>query len=303
MKMLTTLLLATLLSIFTVTGFAQSNVKWEETFDTEQDPPGWRIINNDGSAIHTDTGFDAWFWTANINSGEILPQAGKIFWISTFKHANAQGLIDEWLISPKIQGIEQGDSLHFYAGANDNNFKDSLRVFISTTDSLLASFTNQIGYFKVDGPKGTYHKYSFDLSAFAGSDVFFGVNFYIVNGQASGNQPYVDHFIVTTNMATSVDEAPAAISGFRLQQNYPNPFNPSTSIPYSIEHIGQVELHIYDLLGRKIRTLLRGSQSAGEHSAVWDGKDDFGKQVASGHYLYQLKAGELLSTRRMILLK
>ena len=303
MKTVTTLLLVTLQSIFLATSFAQSNIKWEETFDTEQDPPGWQVINNDSSVIHTDTGFAAWFWTTNVSNGEILPQAGNIFWISTFKHANAQGIIDEWLISPKVQGIEQGDSLHFYAGANDNNFKDSLRVFISTTDSLLANFTNQIAYFKVDGPKGTYHKYSFDLSAFAGADIFIGVNFYIVNGQASGNQPYVDHFIITSGLATSVGETPQVVDGFELRQNYPNPFNPSTTISYSMEHSGQVELHIYNLLGREIRTLLRGSQSAGEHTVVWDGKDDLGKQVASGHYFYQLKAGEFRSMKRMILLK
>ena len=103
--------------------------------------------------------------------------------------------------------------------------------------------------------------------------------------------------------ATSVSEGDLIVAGFQLQQNYPNPFNPSTTISYSVEKGGQIELKIYDLLGREVRNLVQQSKTAGEYSVVWNGKDDFGKQVASGHYFYQLKAGEFQSTRRMVMLK
>lgn len=293
---------------------AQSTIKWEDIWDftdtTGDAPPGWQRINNDSSTTAPETGFAHWYWTQEIvnsqGQAEVTPQAGIWFAVSTFRHANAQGLIDEWLIGPKIQGIKQGDSLHFYAGANDGSFKDSLRVFISTTDSSLASFTNQIAYFKVDGPKGTWHKYSFDLSSFAGSDIFFGVNYYIVNCGPNGahaSQPYIDHFSVTTLMATSVEETPAIAEGFKLDQNYPNPFNPSTTINYSVNQAGVVELKIFDLLGKKIRTLVNENTPPGEYSVVWNGRDDFGKQAASGHYFYKIKAGRFQSTKKMLLLK
>ncbi|MBN1153867.1 T9SS type A sorting domain-containing protein [candidate division KSB1 bacterium] len=94
---------------------------------------------------------------------------------------------------------------------------------------------------------------------------------------------------------------------FMLAQNYPNPFNPVTHIDYELPDIGgsemQVELAIYNLLGEKIRTLVSEKRSAGYHSETWDGKDDSGNRVTTGIYVYRLKAGEFVSTRRMAYLK
>ncbi len=120
------------------------------------------------------------------------------------------------------------------------------------------------------------------------------------------NNAMVAHIIDNTgpSTATSVENEPAAAAHtFQLQQNYPNPFNPSTSINYSVEQAGMVELRIYDLVGKKVRTLVQAFQSAGPHSARWDGRDAAGARVASGTYVYELKIGDLVSTRRMLLLK
>ena len=106
-----------------------------------------------------------------------------------------------------------------------------------------------------------------------------------------------------TDPTTAVTEQDLIIAGFQLEQNYPNPFNPSTTISYSVERTGEITLKIYDLLGRYVRTLVNDSRKTGEYSVVWDGKDDLGGQVASGHYFYRLTTGEFQSTRRMLLLK
>ncbi len=90
---------------------------------------------------------------------------------------------------------------------------------------------------------------------------------------------------------------------FKLQQNHPNPFNPSTTISYTIVEGGEVQLKIYNALGYVVKTFVQGTQPAGEYSVVWDAMDAFGQLVASGLYFYQLKIGDLQSTRRMILLK
>ena len=105
--------------------------------------------------------------------------------------------------------------------------------------------------------------------------------------------------------ATSLDvyDAPVLPDGFVMHQNYPNPFNPTTTISYDLPEQAQVTLGIYDLLGKKIKTLVNQSQNAGNKTAVWDGTDDLGRQVSAGVYLYRIQAGEFTHTRKMLLLK
>ena len=90
---------------------------------------------------------------------------------------------------------------------------------------------------------------------------------------------------------------------FALQQNYPNPFNPTTNISYQIETASSVSLVIYDVLGSKVKTLVSENQAPGYHSVTWNGRSDFGVKVNSGVYLYTLKAGQLLESKKMILMK
>ncbi len=94
---------------------------------------------------------------------------------------------------------------------------------------------------------------------------------------------------------------------FQLSQNYPNPFNPETTIRYGIpdakgESVA-VELNIYNVLGDKICTLVNKQQASGYYRAQWDGKDDSGRMATAGTYLYQLKAGHYLSSKKMTLIR
>jgi hypothetical protein len=94
---------------------------------------------------------------------------------------------------------------------------------------------------------------------------------------------------------------------FVLSQNYPNPFNPETRIRYTIvggdAHSVPVSLKIYNILGQSVRTLVDQPQTGGKREIVWDGKDDSGKDAASGVYFYRLKAGETVETKRMVLIR
>ena len=90
---------------------------------------------------------------------------------------------------------------------------------------------------------------------------------------------------------------------YALEQNVPNPFNPSTTIEYRLPEAGDVQLVIYNLLGQEIRTLVQETMDAGFHSVVWDGTDEFGKQVASGIYIYRMSVGDITKVQRMMLLK
>ena len=90
---------------------------------------------------------------------------------------------------------------------------------------------------------------------------------------------------------------------YALHQNYPNPFNPVTTIKYDLPENSQVRIAIYDMLGRKVRTLVSGFENAGFKAVQWQGKNDFGRSVGAGVYIYQIQAGDFLQTRKMILLK
>jgi hypothetical protein len=80
--------------------------------------------------------------------------------------------------------------------------------------------------------------------------------------------------------------------------NYPNPFNAGTTIKYSIENEGPVSVQVFDLMGRKIETLVSTLQNAGEHSVTWDANG-----YSSGTYFYSIKGSEFSETRKMTLLK
>ena len=92
-------------------------------------------------------------------------------------------------------------------------------------------------------------------------------------------------------------------SEFDLSQNYPNPFNPTTKIEFTLGKSGFVALQIYDVLGRKVRTLVSEEVSSGYKSVIWDGKNEEGEDVASGVYFYQLKVGDFSEPKKMLLLK
>ena len=90
---------------------------------------------------------------------------------------------------------------------------------------------------------------------------------------------------------------------FNLFANYPNPFNPTTTIMYSIPLHSDVELTVYNLLGREVRTLVDTKVGPGYHTVQWDGKDSGGREVSSGMYFYRLKSGQYQESRKMLLLK
>ncbi|MFQ5771851.1 MAG: T9SS type A sorting domain-containing protein, partial [bacterium] len=90
---------------------------------------------------------------------------------------------------------------------------------------------------------------------------------------------------------------------FHWWQNYPNPFNPSTFIRFEVVESAPVILEIYNILGRKIRTLLNENKLAGEYTVQWDGKNDVGADMASGVYIMRLTAGNFVNSIKMVKLK
>ena len=151
------------------------------------------------------------------------------------------------------------------------------------------------------------------------SDDWSGLASSVMSLDANGGQGLVAYALVFGNSLTQLrDNADAAIAVynpvapltentpvklFHLGQNHPNPFNPVTSIKFTVDKEGPVELAVFDVSGRKIRTLVRDTRGPGDHVVTWDGTDQSGSRVPSGMYFYQLISGRESSTRKMMLVK
>jgi len=90
---------------------------------------------------------------------------------------------------------------------------------------------------------------------------------------------------------------------FELVGNYPNPFNPSTNVVFDVPEAANVNLHVFDLLGRRVATLLSGQVEAGRHQVRWNGSTEAGGNVSSGVYLLRMESGTFNATRTIILMK
>jgi len=103
---------------------------------------------------------------------------------------------------------------------------------------------------------------------------------------------YTNDYITSTKIDNNL------ISRFNINQNYPNPFNPSTTIKYEIPKESNVTIKIFDVLGRDVETLLNTYQKVGQHEVNWNAKN-----YSSGIYFYQIKAGNFIATKKMLLIK
>ncbi|PIS29904.1 MAG: hypothetical protein COT43_02865, partial [Candidatus Marinimicrobia bacterium CG08_land_8_20_14_0_20_45_22] len=90
---------------------------------------------------------------------------------------------------------------------------------------------------------------------------------------------------------------------FSVSRNFPNPFNSQTTIRYDLPTYAPVEMTIYDIRGHKIRTLENGVKPAGYYQAIWNGKDDAGREVASGIYFFQMISETHRKTMKLMLVK
>jgi hypothetical protein len=128
-----------------------------------------------------------------------------------------------------------------------------------------------------------------------------------------GNNLYIHVDAVTGEFIESggldVDDQPETAhelpKSFTLSDNYPNPFNPSTTLRYTIPEgeAKEIAIEIYDMRGRKVKTLFSGLREAGVYEVHWDGKDKNGILVGSGIYLARLRSDVVVTIRKMVLAK
>ena len=115
------------------------------------------------------------------------------------------------------------------------------------------------------------------------------------------DSPYV--YLHQILSVTDVEDEKELPTDFLLKGNYPNPFNPSTTINFVLPKRENVSIVIYNLLGEKVRELLREEKDAGEHFVIWNGKDDFERGVTSGVYFYLITHNRKVISSKMVLIK
>ncbi len=145
-----------------------------------------------------------------------------------------------------------------------------------------------------------------NLDSFINEDELYFRLLFTSDGSEESIGWFVDdiHLILNQEMPdVSVNDEFVLPSTVELYPAYPNPFNPVTSIRYNLPQSGLVNLKVYDLMGREVRTLMSGFENAGARSVIWDARDNQGNLVSSGVYIYRLEAAGQVQSNKLILLK
>jgi len=140
-------------------------------------------------------------------------------------------------------------------------------------------------------------------TVYTDSDVVGGVIYYyrISAFDTHGNESeYSDQVSASV---LSIDDEIGIPDEYALKQNYPNPFNPVTTLHYDLPEDGLVNITIYDIMGRVVKTMVNNTQEAGYKSVIWNATNDYGNPVSGGVYLYQIHAGDFRQSRKMVMLK
>jgi len=153
------------------------------------------------------------------------------------------------------------------------------------------------------GTQVSFVETTIDLANYLGNAVMFRFRM-VTNESSQRDGIHIDDFRVVWDIPTDItDDGMNIPLRFNLQQNYPNPFNPSTAIRFDLAQQGMTELIVYDMLGKKVRTLVSDILPGGAHEIIWDGTAESGDDVASGIYLYKLKSENFSQIKQMTLLR
>ncbi len=204
---------------------------------------------------------------------------------------------NDWMITPEFTLGDSG-TFHFMGKSiTDQYGLERFNVLVSTGSTNPNDFTSISGDTYVTAPT-SWTQFSYSLDDYANQNIRVAI-------QCVSHDAFifmVDQVQIEAPGGTPNNpEVTPVIS--QLIGNYPNPFNPETSIAFSTKENGPVSIDIYNVRGQKVRSLLNENKEAGNHTVVWNGKDDNGKNVASGVFFYRMKSGKYSSTKKMILMK
>jgi len=275
---------------------ASGDTLWTRTFESENDSEGLAVIEtSDGSYVIAgytwDYGWSDLVLIKTDDSGNTLWETILRGWHVEFPHALLETIDGEYFVFGHTSGLGIGTP-------GDNIW---LLKFDDTTGDTL--------WTKVIGGVG-------DDRALFGQQTSDGG--YILTGYTVQRGPLLnpnvgagfwDLWLIrfapeVFSRQLAMTESPGVYpSSYHLHQNYPNPFNPITTVKYDLPDQSRVDITVYDILGRQVKTLVNGNQDPGSKSIIWDATDNEGRPVNSGVYMYRIIAGDFEQTRRMMLVK
>jgi len=196
---------------------------------------------------------------------------------------------------------------HDAAGTSDN-YTILEQQFINGVQSYFLGGFEDWDYF-VSWTSGTPDQYPESWWWMNYGENVMALTYEDMNCEAAGNYDSTAYAMVLgvcnyIGLDLSQIENEASMPGsYSLLQNYPNPFNPTTTLRYDLPENSHVTITIYDMLGRKVKTLINETQDAGYRSIIWDATGNNGERASAGIYLYQIQAREYMQTKKMVLLK
>ncbi len=269
-------------------------------------PQGTLSFEHSRAAVLHDTSTGALFW-AQLGDVRVKNKTGREILIPLVSYVDSLLVLApenhfDYLRTKALTLSSDADSLKFQILVYSRGFKSSkleleYKLVDATTGSSLLTVrrvpvVEEAGEFRSQG------EVAIGLRPYRGRRVFIAVEpkglgegtphilrnlgeiYRIVEGSSFGRPP------------EGKESTQTQLTSFALLQNYPNPGNPSTHITFTLPQKAHVTLEIYNLLGQRVRTLVEGVKDAGSHRVVWDGRDEFGKTLPSGVYLYRLRAGQ-----------
>ena len=184
----------------------------------------------------------------------------------------------------------------------ENEFYHNIDIRFIPSDS---EYGDHIGWVTTDEEEvGALNKWmdvNINISHLRGRSGRFEIQHYGGYGAAS----YLIDSIIITHWEPQLNDNDFVVipSSSLLRANYPNPFNPTTTISYYIETDQEVSIDIFNIKGQKVKNLVNGYKTKGDHKVVWNGQDEKGNNVGSGVYFYRMKAGEYQATQKMLMIK
>ncbi|UCG52213.1 MAG: Ig-like domain-containing protein [Candidatus Latescibacterota bacterium] len=240
---------------------------------------------------------------------EGIPDAGSAAWLVPSDHYDACRV----MVTLYSGGSDLG------MGMSEETFTIESAVAVSLTDFTgtiqkgapvvhwstgLELNTKGFHLLRSDGEIGEYKQLTPQMVPSKGHSG--GADYQFEDATARPNQTYYYRLQLVSELGEDQELGPYKVvfrASFSLEQNFPNPFNPNTTIRFTIPQDSHVKLVIYDVAGRRVRTLVNGKKQANFYRIVWDSTNDNGDPVASGVYFYHLEAGKFRKSKKMVVLK
>ncbi len=254
------------------------------------------------------------------NGGKLFVSGAEIAWDLDYKGGTSdKDFIHNYLKSQYTNDAPNGQAGIYYQAEAitgnifdgignvnfDNGTQGTINIRYPDVINGINGGTNCLKYSNLTNQfAGVYYEGNFPGGSSAGKIVCVGFPFETIYPESKRNS-FLEKVISFFNRPVEVREGESQINSFQLHQNYPNPFNPSTVISYQLSASSNVVLKIFDVLGNEIATLIDNEfKEAGYHNyQLFPDASGFNYQLPSGIYFYQLRAGDFVQTKKMILLR